>query len=626
MASKIHGKQIKDTSISLAKISPITGQVLTLAGTTKIQQNALPTIATDLTNKQYVDSVAAGFDPKASVRVATTGNINLASAPATIDGVSLSNGDRVLVWQQSSNTENGIYDYNGSGSAMTRSTDMDGAPTSEVSTGNNTFVTEGPTYQGNGYVVIASGTWSGNLTVGVAPIVWTQFSGAGSFVWGDGISNTGNNIFVDLAGASGLTFSANKLTVDSNIAGSGLSFLSGVLNVNTGSGLTITADNVVVDYSTVGNIMGGAGLTVSGNTLGVGAGSGISVGADSVAVDYNTVGNVMGGAGLTVSGNTLGVGSGNTGILVTADGVGLSMSVTTDSSLSLIADGLKLNRTTLANNMLGLGTSSSLTASAGNLQVLVDGTTITRNVNGQLVANVTDASTLAGAGLTSSGNVLNILSGNTGILVTADAVGLSMSATTDSSLSLVGDGLNLNITTLATNLEGTGLTSSAGKLNVVTGTGITISGDAITTNAALINTTAYLNTTNVATGSSVQAALSAIDTALAMLSGTIETISVSSNPTGTFLASVTTPVAINTGVTYSRLSSGEAFVFVNGVSYGVGNSGTASDFFFAATTSYSGSLTASSTVYVGSYLWSTVSALGFDLDTTDEVLVKYNAY
>ncbi len=487
MSSKIHGKQIKDNSILLNKINPVTGQILTLSGTSKIQQNAVPTSATDLTNKQYVDSVAAGFDPKASVRVATTGNISLSSAPASIDSVSLSIGDRVLVWQQSVNTENGIYDFNGAGSAMTRSSDMDGSPTTDISTGNNTFVTEGSTYQGNGYVVIGSGTWSGTLAVGVAPIIWTQFSGAGSFIWGDGISNVGNSIYVDISGNSGLTFSSNKLTVDSNIAGNGLSFLSGVLNVNVGSGLTINSDNVLVDYSTVALVMGGAGLTASGNTLGIG-------------------------------------------------------------------------------------------------------------------------------------------SGNTGILVTSDAIGLSMSATTDSSLSLASDGLKLNLTTLATNLEGTGLTSSSGKLNVVTGTGITISGDAITTNASLINTTTYLNITNVATGSSIQSALSAIDTALSSFGSSVETVSVTTNPTGTFLSSISTPVVINTGITYSRLSSGEVFVFVNGINYPVGNSGTASDFFFAATTSYSGSLTASSAIYSGYYLWSTVSALGFDLDTTDEILVKYNAY
>ena len=74
--SQVHGKQIKDTSVLLNKINPATGQTLTLVGTSKIQQPQAPLVDSDLANKAYVDSVAAGLDPKEAVNLATVGNIS----------------------------------------------------------------------------------------------------------------------------------------------------------------------------------------------------------------------------------------------------------------------------------------------------------------------------------------------------------------------------------------------------------------------------------------------------------------------------------------------------------------------------------------------------------------------
>ena len=97
----VNGKQIKDTSINLIKVNPATGQLLTLVGTTKIQQNAAPTVGIDLVNKDYVDGLVTGLDFKQSVRVASNGtSINIAIAPATIDGVTLAPGERVLLKDQ----------------------------------------------------------------------------------------------------------------------------------------------------------------------------------------------------------------------------------------------------------------------------------------------------------------------------------------------------------------------------------------------------------------------------------------------------------------------------------------------------------------------------------------------
>ena len=526
MSSKIHGKQIKDASIKLVKIDPSTGQTLTLTGNSKIQQAQAPTTDQDLTNKYYVDSVAAGFDPKESSRVATlvdlisigatysptggtSGTGAMLLAPITLDGVGLTAGDRILVKDQIDARENGIYVVISATATSTwyRSSDMDGNPTAEISVGNFSFVTEGTTYGGNGFVVVASGTWSGVLPVNTAPIVWTQFSGGGSFIWGDGLSNLGNVIGVDLAPSSGLTFSSTKLTIDSNIAGSGLAWASGVINIGQGNGITVNSNDIQVNYTEVSNAL------VSG------------------------------------------------------------------------------------------GTSSSLTASAGYLSVMIDNATITRNNSGQLVANITSAEGLAGAGLTAVGSTLSVGAG-AGITVSSDAVAVDYVA-------------------VAIALEGSGLTASAGKLNINVAKGVTFSGDYLFSDASTILTTAFLPSSNVATNSTIQSALAAIDSYInGLQAATI--ISTYNNPTGTFLSSISTPVIVNNGVTYSRQSDGEAFVFVNGVNYPVG-SATSSDFFFSGATAYSGSVTGSNAIYIGQYLWSNVSTLGFDIDTTDEIIVKYNA-
>ena len=82
-----------------------------------------PTNPGDAANKAYVDQAIEGLSWKDNVRAATTSNISIASAPATIDGVTLSAGDRVLVKDQITAAENGIYIFNGTGAPMSRADD-----------------------------------------------------------------------------------------------------------------------------------------------------------------------------------------------------------------------------------------------------------------------------------------------------------------------------------------------------------------------------------------------------------------------------------------------------------------------------------------------------------------------
>ena len=146
---------------------------------------------TSLVTKEYVDAVKVGLDFKDSVRVATTANLTIGGPGAAIDGVSLSSGDRVLVKNQSTASQNGIYVWNGAASAMTRATDADSDV--EVTAGMFVFVEEGTVNADNGFVL----TTDGSITVGSTSLTFTQFSGAGQIVAGDALVKSGNTLNVN---------------------------------------------------------------------------------------------------------------------------------------------------------------------------------------------------------------------------------------------------------------------------------------------------------------------------------------------------------------------------------------------------------------------------------------------
>ena len=105
--------------------------------------------------------------------------------------MTLSNGDRVLLKNQSTGSENGIYVFNGSASAMTRATDAD--TSAEVNAGLFTFVEEGTTNQDSGWVL----TTNNPITLNTTALAFAQFSGAGQVVDGAGLVKTGNTLDVN---------------------------------------------------------------------------------------------------------------------------------------------------------------------------------------------------------------------------------------------------------------------------------------------------------------------------------------------------------------------------------------------------------------------------------------------
>ena len=89
----------------------------------KVTNLPTPSDSGDAASKSYVDSLVEGLAWKDSCRVATQSNLNLASPGATIDGITIASQDRILVRSQSTASENGIYVWNGSAVAATRSLD-----------------------------------------------------------------------------------------------------------------------------------------------------------------------------------------------------------------------------------------------------------------------------------------------------------------------------------------------------------------------------------------------------------------------------------------------------------------------------------------------------------------------
>ena len=147
--------------------------------------------ANSLVSKEYVDAVKVGLDFKDSVRVASTANVTISGPGTAIDGVTLSSGDRVLLKDQSTASQNGIYVFNGAASAMTRATDADAD--AEVTSGMFVFVEAGTVNADNGFVLTTDGT----ITVGSTSLAFAQFSGAGQITAGDALTKTGNQLDVN---------------------------------------------------------------------------------------------------------------------------------------------------------------------------------------------------------------------------------------------------------------------------------------------------------------------------------------------------------------------------------------------------------------------------------------------
>jgi hypothetical protein len=250
-------------SVQNANSVAITGGTATLtsvAVTSGTITNA-PSGNTDIANKAYVDSVAQGLNVKTAAAWGTTGNITLSGLTTQAGGdwpSTLTAGDRILVKNQTAQADNGIYSASSSG--WTRTADAD--------TWNDlisafVFVQQGTTLADTGWVC----TVDPGGTLGVTPVTWSQFSGAGTYTAGTGLTLTGTQFSISNTGvtaasyglaASVPTFTVNaqgQLTLASNtpIAIDTSQVTSGLLPIargGTNSSATPTAGGVAYGTGT----------------------------------------------------------------------------------------------------------------------------------------------------------------------------------------------------------------------------------------------------------------------------------------------------------------------------------------------------------------------------------------
>ena len=151
-----------------------------------------PATATGAATKQYVDLFVRGMSFKNSVRAATTANLTLTAPGASVDGVALANGDRVLLKNQTTGSQNGLWVFNGAAVALTRPVDF--AAASMQQAGTVVTVTEGTVNHDQEWLIASDGA----VTVDTTATVWSQLGGGGTaYSAGSGLTLTGSTFAAD---------------------------------------------------------------------------------------------------------------------------------------------------------------------------------------------------------------------------------------------------------------------------------------------------------------------------------------------------------------------------------------------------------------------------------------------
>jgi len=385
---------------TFTNISTVTGTITTT-----------PVGDTDIANKGYVDSVAQGLDVKASCAYSTTANINLSGLAVQAGGdwtATLTVGDRILVKNQSSSQFNGIYVA--AASAWARSADMN--TWAEVPSAF-TFIESGTTLADTGWVC----TSNQGGTIDVTPITWSQFSGAGSYLAGTGLTLTGNTFSITntavTAAAYGsasqvATFTVNQqgqitLAANASIAIAASQITSGTIDSArlSGSYSGITGLGTLLDLTVTntitGSVSGNAGTaTTAGKATNIAGGATGSVPYQSALDTTAFLAAGANGQVLTLAGGLPSWATPTTGTVTSVGGTGT-------------VSGISLSGTVTTTGTLTLGGTLDLSAppAIGNTTAnTVRGTTITATT--KFVGPFFDAATSAGGALRNAGGTAQL--------------------------------------------------------------------------------------------------------------------------------------------------------------------------------------------------------------------------
>lgn len=156
----------------------------------RIQNLGTGTAATDAVNLAQLQSALAGLSWHGAARAASTGNVSISAPGASIDGVTLAAGNRVLLKNQTTASENGIYAWNGASSALTRASD---GVTNTLNAGAAFYVDEGSVNADTAWTISTDDP----ITVGTTAIAFAKFGAGIAYTAGAGLTLTGTQFAID---------------------------------------------------------------------------------------------------------------------------------------------------------------------------------------------------------------------------------------------------------------------------------------------------------------------------------------------------------------------------------------------------------------------------------------------
>jgi hypothetical protein len=448
---------------------------ITFDGTHTVTGLPTPSGSTDAVPKSYVDSLVNGLSWKNPVAAAyTTGGALTLSGLQTIDGYTTVAGDRVLVIDSADITSGNAGIYVAASGAWTRSTD---ATTYSELQDAAVYVINGTTNGGHGYVQ------TGDLTAFTGQ-VWSQFTTAGSYIAGTGLTLTGSTFSITNVGTAGTYGSASSVPVFTTNA-------QGQVTAVTPTSISINGNQIT--SGTVGTAFGGTGVngsSAANGTLLIGNGSGFTLatitgstgltvtnGSGTIALTNTGVTSNVAGTGISVSGATGAVTIANTGVLTnsfntvtSADAAVLTVTPTA-ATAGAVAETITFN--TQAPHLVFAGPGTGATAAQPTFRALVAGDISTVAVNSISFSGTGLTPNTATSGVVNVAGVLNLASGGTNANLTAVAgavVYSTASAMAFTAAGTTGQVLTSNGTSAPTwsSLSSLGVTSITGTANQIT--------------------------------------------------------------------------------------------------------------------------------------------------------------
>ena len=452
----------------------VTGSSLTSLGTianlsvTAGTISTTPSASTDIANKDYVDTVAQGLDPKASCVAATTVNITL-SGTQTIDGVALIAADRCLVKDQTAPADNGIYVV--AAGAWARSADMNAWL--EVP-GAFTFIEQGTTQADTGWVC----TSNAGGTLGTTAITFVQFAGAGSYTASTGLTLTGTAFSLTApvtVALGGTNATSAGITAFNNISGFTAAGATGTTSTNLVFSTSPTLVTPILGTPQSATLTNATDLPLTTGVTGTlpvaNGGTGLTAGTSGGVLTYTAAGTLASSTELAASALVIGGGAGAApSTTTTGTGVVTALGVNTGTAGAFVVNGGALGTPSS-------GTVTNLTGTASiNINGTVGATTANTGAFTTLSAseNVTATKKLVFTSTASSGSESRSIHSTANILIFQGGTGgYSFNSSDDSKAQfMIADAAVNNAMVLsATGLAVTGTLSSTTGSNFATSSG-----------------------------------------------------------------------------------------------------------------------------------------------------------